>query len=368
MSETTDFLKQFHETRNFGSRENLKDQELRAAALYRDLSAEDVAIMAEWAIDSWSDEIDPTDAVLRCLACFQPGSLKPFHERLIDKGIFYPGIVYHGAEPEIAKKIIEGIADNEARNHMLLALSWIGDESVRKAFHDWRATPPAWADQLYVPPHAYAEEAGWEFTPNGGRQDLFRPECYPLVSPEQGSSDSNAVGVTTADDSNCSWCGRQLTCLLDVQQSAAAQYLPQMEEGRLRIVTCDVCTCYGTVFTNVAFDGTATWHTLNTRPDYLPDDSSDWGRHPVNPLVLADNRHPWQESVDWLLPGVSFSQIGGFPTWVQDAQFPRCVECDQSMFFVVQLDNEDIQDCGEGIYFMFLCRECGVAATRYQQS
>ena len=38
------------------------------------------------------------------------------------------------------------------------------------------------------------------------------------------------------------------------------------------------------------------------------------------------------------------------------------------MSFVAQVSNEDLDEHAEGIYYMFVCRGCGVAATNYQQS
>jgi hypothetical protein len=74
------------------------------------------------------------------------------------------------------------------------------------------------------------------------------------------------------------------------------------------------------------------------------------------------------EGANQFLPGVGFSQIGGHPTWIQDAQYPPCLKCESPMLFIAQLSNEDFQEYGEGIYYIFICKECKVAATAYQQS
>lgn len=85
-------------------------------------------------------------------------------------------------------------------------------------------------------------------------------------------------------------------------------------------------------------------------------------------LHFGGTPRPRIESANWLVPGVRFSQVGGHPTWIQDAEYPRCPDCGRTMPFVAQLSNEDIEEGAEGIYSIFACRECGVAATGYQRT
>jgi hypothetical protein len=59
---------------------------------------------------------------------------------------------------------------------------------------------------------------------------------------------------------------------------------------------------------------------------------------------------------------------GGHPTWVQDAAYPKCLECGQTMMFLAQVDRHDIEEYSEGTYFSFVCLDCMATATVYQQS
>lgn len=87
------------------------------------------------------------------------------------------------------------------------------------------------------------------------------------------------------------------------------------------------------------------------------------------PLVLSGESRHYLETANWsTLPGVAFSQIGGFPTWVQDAEYPGCPDCSETMPFVGQISNEDFLEFAEGIYYAFHCPKCNVSATGYQQS
>jgi hypothetical protein len=87
---------------------------------------------------------------------------------------------------------------------------------------------------------------------------------------------------------------------------------------------------------------------------------------PVDPLQLGADRSPFF-AADQFLP-TSFSQLGGHPTWIQDASYPACPDCENTMMFVAQLDHDDIEDFSEGLFYAFLCPNCRTTATTYQQT
>ena len=367
MSESVRLLKEFHATEHFGSRENLLRQQARAADLYRSLDPGDIRELARHAIDSCvPDTIGVTEDILLRLACFQPGSLDEFYGTLVDLGIMYPGVIFQGADAAIAGRML-GLVSAENADHLLQTLAWIGDDVVRGAFNRWRAEPPGWAAKLFIPPHRYAAQAGWELTPQGNRRELFVRECRPLV----GADDPTKVGgVTVAGphEETCRWCDHALTTLIDLDLSSPGLAFLGLKGRRLRIGTCVVCACYGPIFTTIDPDGASTWHPENRRPDYLPDRSEPWAPIPADGLALGGAARGWLEAADPALEGVRFSQVGGCPTWEQDAEYPPCPECHRPMPFVAQLSNADYQSYGEGFYYMFACDRCGVAATVYQQT
>lgn len=355
-----------HATKSFGTRENLIQQEDRVADLYRSLEPVEAAALARLVVEG----TDPTaaaecDMILRCLACLRPGSLDGFHEALIEKAVFYPPVIYHGAGPDIAGRLLN-LLPGEHTNHLLCALAWVGGENMEAALRTWREQPPAWVKDLHIPPERYAHQAGWELDRDGRRRDLFSPTCYPLVPRVVQGLDVGGVRIVEDHEGTCGWCGRSLTTMLDLSghEPPLALSIP----GRLRVATCEVCTCYGTVYTKAGPDGSSAWHDSNVRPDYLPDPDEEWEKLPRNCLALGSRARSPVESADWLVPGVSFSQLGGHPTWVQDADYPECPGCRQAMPFIGQISNEDCREFGEGIYYLFACGRCGVAATNYQQS
>lgn len=366
-------LMQFHlrSPRHVGA-ESIPTQD-EAADLYRALDADEVRELAGLAVGPPS-LADPSESleILRCLACLRPGSLDGLHEALIDRGIFYPPVIWHGAGPEVAARIIGLIpgqaADRILLNHRLLALAWIGDGVVQEAFRQWRDNPPGWAATLHVPPHRHAEQAGWELTAEGTRRDLFRRRCHPLVGPLDPTAAAGIAGIVADHEGTCGWCGRAMTTLLDLDLASPALSFLGLDGRRLRIATCDMCSCYVPVFTHVDPDGRSTWHERGPEPNFLPRDVHLCPRMPQGRLVFGGTARPWLEAANWLVPGVRFSQIGGHPTWIQDAEYPRCPGCGRTMPFVAQVSNEDLDEGSEGIYYTFACPGCGVAATGYQQS
>lgn len=367
MSTSVAMLKEFHGTRHFGNRENLLRQQAKAADLYRTLTAEEVDQLARFAIGgSENDTAVPRQEILLWLACLRPGSLVAFHDILVDHGRYYPAVIYHDAGSATAARVVNLLPGEDA-NNMLKALAWIGDAVVQDAFRRWRADPPGWADHLFVPPHRYAAEAAWELTPEGDRRDLFVRGCRPLVKPVEDPR-TGVAQVVSDHEGACGWCGHRMTTLLDLNLSSSELGFLGLGGHRLRIATCLVCSCFGNLLTKIDLDGGSTWHAANRRPDYLPAPSAEWPLLPTGCLVLGGEERHWLESADWLVGGVRFSQIGGLPTWIQEARYPDCPECGRAMPFIAQLSNEDIEEYGEGIYYMFACTDCGVAATSYQQS
>jgi len=175
------------------------------------------------------------------------------------------------------------------------------------------------------------------------------------------------IEIVTESPSKCGWCSRTLTVLLDLDLSHQTLSFFDISGTRLRISTCDVCTCYGTIFTEVDWDGCSEWSTQNQKPQYLPGDSENWERLPSRRLVLSKSERGVYNAADWRIP-ISRSQIGGYPTWIQDAEYPKCPVCSRRMRFVAQIAREDLEEHGEGAYYMFLCQSCKVAATSYQQT
>ncbi|MFD2330879.1 hypothetical protein ACFSR7_16635 [Cohnella sp. GCM10020058] len=112
-------------------------------------------------------------------------------------------------------------------------------------------------------------------------------------------------------------------------------------------------------------DGGYSWSPLNIVPEYLPDTDPD-EEILLFPLRLSDRPMGMYEGAYWTLEAPA-SQIGGHPAWIQDAEYPACPCCQETMAFIGQIDMEQEAD-SEGIYYAFLCGACLIAAVNYQQS
>jgi hypothetical protein len=344
----------------------------KIAGLYQSLAPEEGRELAAYAIeliDRQDEQAHSAEDILLYLACLSPGALDEAYQELVDRQILYPGVVYREAGPGISNQLLNLIPVSQTQaDHLLTALAWISDVHVQQAFHQWRKTPPDWAASLYIPPDAYAQVAGWVLTAEAQRQNLFHTQCYPLVKPTGGADQAQSPVQVVQDHKNhCPWCGRQLTTLFDFDLTQPALDFLDIDGRRVRIATCQVCTCYGFVHTKVDWHGAAAWSPYNQRPPYLPDDSSAWLPLPSKRLVLGKTpRNPFNAASDCV--PISFSQVGGHPSWIQDFSYPVCPECNNLMVFVAQLANQDIEEYGEGIYYAFLCKGCRNACTCYQQS
>jgi len=228
-----------------------------------------------------SDRNDEAEPILLCLAAFTDAPLDGCLRRLTCSGSFWPSLPFSRASSVLRDQLIERLKrDDGNRNHILLALAWIGDEVVVDVFARWRDRPPDWRESLYIPPEDYSREAGWELTENGRRRNLYFSQCTKLLRGPTTSPDSFRA-ITDSRDS-CPWCRQDLTNLVTLTPSAFG-LLGGLVAARVQVTTCEACSTFGTVFGEFSEEGHGRWSAWNSRPEYLPDDSTDWGRLPRDP-------------------------------------------------------------------------------------
>lgn len=340
--------------------------------LYLELDSEQARRLRDHAVAllAAGDEQQAEDIAV-CLVAFTDRDLEPLLRELVARAVFHPGFLFRGATPTIRDELVARLeAAGRGLNrlvisHLLVALAWIGDDRVVALFARWRAAPPPWHEALHVPPERYAEEAGWTLRNSNTRRDLFFSTCYQLVV-RAGVGQSPATAVTPREE-RCPWCARELVNLFDLTPRAPQLAFLGLPDDRLRVPTCEFCCGYAAViFTR--FRGQAVWHERNTRPAYLPDDRDTSARLPRDKLALAASPRRPLQAVDWGASLTACSQIGGFPTWIQGSFYPACPDCAEKMTFIGQLACEDIEEHGEGHYYVHICATCGVAATSYQQT
>lgn len=350
---------------------------LKSEEVYSALSEGDADRMLNAALELLeSGDEDTCQEILVSLICYRDYSLESCIPILLERGIYYPGILFKDAPARGRDRMLQFVEqDGENRNHLLLALAWIGDDQVVRQFQEWRSDPPSWAKELYVPPEAYAHEGGWELTENGSKRRLFYHDSYAIAKKVPTEStyavEPEPAQFLKEDSASCPWCGSSLTILADLDISHPKLRFLGLSGERLRVSTCVNCSCYETIYMDVDFHGKSEWSQTNIKPEYVPGpDSGEDERSFTSAgrsLRIADKPRSSYYAAYWAL-GPAVSQIGGYPAWIQDAVYPSCPCCSRSMTFIGQLDWEQIEEYGEGIYYMFLCADCKVTATLFQQT
>lgn len=363
--------------------------------IYLSLSAEEEDRILLHAMELLaSGDKDTYEEILLSLVCFRDKSITEHIPALIAHGLYGSGILLKDASQQMRNELLNRVGlDKENRNFLLLVLAWIGDEQVIARFREWRHNPPAWVDELYVAPEQYSQEAGWELTESGERRDLFFRTSYAIekqctagitsgggISLEEGEQSKltqqdqgikQPIRILASSPNHCPWCGKMLTTLLELNMNhPSLQFLPLTGEC-FKIDTCISCGAYEVIYMDADGDGEPSWSRYNKIPSYLPEPDADHedSEHLTGSACfkLAAKPRNVYHSAHWMVNATN-SQVGGHPCWIQDAHYPSCPNCLQHMTFIAQLDWEDIEEYGEGIYYMFVCPDCRITATTYQQT
>lgn len=283
-----------------------------------------------------------------------------------NEGKAWPAVMFRGAQRVVRDSLIEyleGTPDRAWVHQALCALVWIGDSLVQQMLALWDQSPPAWRQYLHVSPSDYAQEAGWELS-GASRRDLVYRSCLGV---QVGESDA-PLRAFQPGLSDCPWCGRRLVYLLDFDLHEPRFDFLSFCGPRLPVLSCDSCTLFAdNLFAKVGSEGEASWHPKNVRPDQLAKEAADWPTSPWQSARLRLQPRTPMQALESDRFGASASQIGGLPDWVQEARYPKCPDCGQSMHFLAQLDNGDFP-AHDGMHYAFLCSDCRVTATNYQQS
>ncbi len=313
--------------------------------------------------DLWLSNIELAENLTRSLAAFTSHPLDPILIQMIELGIFYPPFVYARSSDTVRDLLLslDPPEDPSTLDKYLQSMAWARGPRIENKFREWLEFPPHWSKTLYIPAASYSISASWEFGNDDRPRELSWSESRLL----QPSAEHNPT-VKCGDPltQSCPWCKRPLTALLELQGPALELLHFEAPWKTLQIVTCIACSCYGHVFTNVDLDGSFSWHD-QTPPKFF-DADSEWLPFPSLSLKEGPIRNSLFASEQFLPP--PFSKIGGHPCWIQHPDYPVCPSCQRRMPFLAQLDMQDLEEYGEGTYYMFLCAACKTAATAYQQT
>ncbi|MCG7407098.1 DUF1963 domain-containing protein [Paenibacillus sp. ACRRX] len=369
-----DILKIMHEPRRYDPLIQYVPYPLSKEQVYVSITAEEAGQMLRYAVELLdAGNEDGAEQILLSLVCYRNDDISGVLPKLIERDMYHSSILFKDVPPEIRNRLLQQVKwDDDNRNHLLLILSWIGDAEVVRQFEEWRLNPPKWAEQLFVNPDMYALEGGWELASNGERRELISNLCYAIRATDEQqdcTGETPDAHFLKTSNSNCPWCERKLTVFIDADTTHPSLAYLGLSIERLQVASCEQCGCFNTIYMELDHQGVPTWSQYNEKPDYLPglDDEDSSAAAASAKLSLASEPQSPYFAASWALTQLD-SQIGGHPSWVQDAEYPLCPCCATRMRFIGQLDWADFDQYGEGIFYMFICTEDRLTATLYQQS
>jgi uncharacterized protein DUF1963 len=297
----------------------------KPATLYAELDSGQIAALVRHAHSLLKKgDTGTAQDIAACLVAFRSVDISSLLQEFIRVEALQPEFVFHRAAPKIRDLLTQHLArvaghDQLLTDKLLCALAWVGDERVVQLFARWRDDVPSWASDLYIPPHRYAQQAGWELSSDGQRRNLYHETCYPLIRSDPATAAAPAAVLTETNLFELDGAAQMLAFLGCPQQIVVPIGDPKLV-----------------------------------------------GDLPRRSLILANTtRSPWCACLDASF--AQYSQLGGHPTWEQDAEYPTCGSCAKTMPFIGQISCADVEP-SEGIFYAFLCPDCAVTASTYQQT
>jgi len=336
--------------------------------LYLSLTRTEAQRMMKVASELLSHDEHQADDIAKCLAAFTDFTLDPMLQDWLDHDRSYPPLIFRRAGPNLRDRLTQSLKADVPllrADHALSALAWIGDEQVIEYLRRVDTERPGWADKLYIRPTGYAQVAGWDLL-EGGRRELTFQTCLAVHVTEAQEPGRDDVWIMQYRSDACPWCKCRLANLVAADLGAPPLDALNILGRYIEIVTCPVCTCFGPVHGHLDADGHGHWAAENIRPDILPENTQAWEPSPWSKARVSLSERRPMHAADWCLP-TTLSQIGGFPAWVQDVEYPSCSKCRQTMAFVAQIDQAAFRGY-EGVYYAFVCEVCRTTATTYQQT
>jgi len=342
------------------------------------LSADEVEAMILKIADR-IDEIEKWDEI--CNDFWAIFSLLGIHDPRIAraaaaKEIYYPPELYFSAPDDVKDALVaklNSLEDNSKNvlNHLLCALAWQGDEQTAELFYELYKNPRPWRKKLYVGTEFYAKIGGWAFDETGERKSLVFDKCLTAVRVKDGkraSQDTNLNPNQNADEpvqigestgQKCEFCGCEM---LDMLRLKATE--PQLAFLNLKHDAIFRCcpTCVGSVryFCKRGPDGEIELSHDGEGFDESYFSQEDFARLCGMKFKLGGEVSPFYGCFSEL-----DTTVGGYPQWVQDAEYLTCPSCGGTMKHLAQIPfGEMIQ--GEGVIYVQICDKCEVLGGCFQ--
>lgn len=348
-----------------------------AVSLVKDSALETLSLVA---CTAWkkSSESELAESVISYLSLQAPGTLvahlKEFDAQLPNERAYYSHYPWSAAPPETimamanAAPVKDGLRGHAA-SAVLESRDW---GAITKLLS--RLRPPRDEAELFLAEHGY--------TPSGDQ--LYPSSTFHIAFP-QGHIDRSGspshlqhfhptwglggrFNATFGGSANgfCGCCQGQLQRIIRWQQ--VPEGIPV--SGPLELVAC--LSCLGWEEQEMFFrhkDLKATpLNTKSARPEFEAEPLAECE------IQLAPTPSRWRRQ-DWGLSNSreNLNRLGGAPSWVQGAQYPKCPECKSMMVFLMQLDSDLPTASGDewmwgsgGLGYFFWCDDCRVSGALWQ--
>jgi hypothetical protein len=251
---------------------------------------------------------------------------------LVVRRVFWPPSLYRGSGEGVADRLISLIdqSGHQLRlDHVLLSLAWTRSAAASQAFRRWTERPPLWSSHLHLAPAEYLHYAGWCLEANGQRRDLIFLVCYRL--PLADAQEPKSLRCRIPIGQNCPSCGGPLSWLFDFSENGEQFFVGEFANAPRKVLSCLHCSCTCPVYTT--YRGQEAWHSGNQTSKHPYSGSPEVCIRKIDGLPSS----PFASAEAFALDDAS--SLGGIPMWLQDVEYPRCIDCSRPMTFLAQHDN-----------------------------
>ncbi len=264
------------------------------------------------------------------------------------------------------------------------------EKAIKKAFDTFELA----CERQDIGFQVYAQESGFELEGENVRE-LFFGDVHHIVFgseyiSEQDAHSTNSVNYSALPKQNhptwrtgetesivssfgghvkskCGCCGKDLHKLVVIPENLIENRKP------ITLATCLSCLGWEEQTLFYEHDKLGIPNAIKIRNELCdPEFPSVPLKETEVSIVNTPARWRFQ---DWGLSNSreNLNRIGGYPTWVQSAEYPSCPCCKRTMVFCAQLDSELLTEEGEewlwgsgGICYLFWCDGCRVSGSLWQ--
>ena len=308
--------------------------------------------------DSWDNDF-------WALLSYHNAITPEFQRAALAAELYYPCEIYYCAPADVRDGLVHALLETEnsrEANRLMCCLAMQGDDRALEVFRELEEHPRPWREKLYVDPSVYAHTGGWTFDKAGNRRQLNFDTCYPLIKGDR--SRDKAAQVFRPREDRCPHCkGRVVDILTLDGRDGRLSFLGL--DGIITATCCPNCVPWEEpAYSRFTLDG-GSEAVFPYSYGAGEEDEGDWGmeEYADNPYVLGMEPVP-------LFYGAEFDDtctVGGFPFWIQDAQYYPCPDCGKTMKYLAQVKWGAL-DFMEGTLYIEICPDCRVVSMHHQQT